>query len=266
VRLGHAVLFFVALTPLVSAAGEEKPPSGNAAHWDYGAESGPAHWAELSPLYVQCGEGTSQSPIDIRNLAVVEVVGGDRLKLDYAPASLRITRNEHVVDLIDNGHTIQVQYDEGSTLLEGGRTFELAQYHFHAPSEHTIEGRSFPMEMHLVHRAGNGELAVIGVLIAVGRHNKAFDPLWANLPKKPGDTRHIEGVTVSVDDLLPGVASHYRYSGSLTTPPCSEGVSWFLGSNPIERSREQIAAFTSIISDNNRPTQPLNGRSVAKVN
>jgi carbonic anhydrase len=237
-------------------------PGVRPAHWGYDAEEGPERWAALSPAYRLCGEGRAQSPIDI---AGAERIDASRIVLDYAAATLRIAHHGHVVDLIDNGHTIQISYDEGSTLVEGDRSFELVQYHFHGPSEHTLEGRAYPMEMHLVHQSSQGELAVLGVLIAEGRHNRAFDPIWENLPHEPGETRHLEEVDVDIDELLPHAASYYRYDGSLTTPPCSEGVRWFVMKDPIELSREQVEAFTSIIHDNSRPTQPLNGRRVAIV-
>ena len=229
------------------------------AHWGYGEDDGPANWAALSSDYVTCASGREQSPIDIAAATTDDPM---QMSKDYKAGSLNIIRQEHVVDVINNGHTIQVNYDEGSNLQFGGVSYELKQYHFHAPSEHTIEGRHYPMEMHLVHQSAAGELAVLGALIEQGNHNPAFEPVWANLPDEVGEEVHHQQLAVNVDDLLPVDHNTYRYRGSLTTPPCSEGVSWFVAVEPIELSANQIAAFTAIFQGNNRPTQPLNDRTV----
>jgi carbonic anhydrase len=144
----------------------------------------------------------------------------------------------------------------------GEASFELEQYHFHAPSEHTVDGRRFPMEMHLVHQAADGEFAVLGVLIDEGAHNAAFDPVFSRLPRRLGERVHLEHVQVDIDDLLPSARHVYRYRGSLTTPPCSEGVRWFVGAQPVELSAGQIETFTSIIHGNNRPLQSRGSREV----
>ena len=228
--------------------------------WHYEGAAGPEHWGALSPKFAACGNGRSQSPIDI----ATAVVGTHDLevKTDLMPASLRIAHHEHVADGINNGHTIQVNYQGGDELTIGNDTYDLVQYHFHSPSEHTVKGRQYPMEMHLVHKAGSGALAVIGVLIEEGDHNAAFDPIWNNLPGRLGVETHYPSVNVDVDALLPTRRASYRYNGSLTTPPCSEGVRWIVMTTPIRLSADQIRAFTSIIHDNSRPTQPLNARPV----
>jgi len=213
----------------------------------------------LSPSYALCGTGREQSPVD---LAGAKVNDKATHSTDYEAADLRIIRQEHVVDVIDNGHTIQVNYDAGSTLQLGEEKYRLVQYHFHAPSEHTVDERHFPMEMHLVHRSAAGRLAVIGVLIEEGAHNPAFDPIWSNLPADTGEEVHLEHVQVDIDELLPESRRSYLYSGSLTTPPCSEGVRWIVGVQPIELSREQIGAFTEIFPANNRPPQPRGERTL----
>lgn len=239
------------------------PPAehgGGPVHWSYGEDDGPASWATLSSDYGTCASGREQSPIDIAAIATGDLVPSG--KKNYQAATLKIIRHEHVTDVINNGHTIQINYDEGSNLQLGAVSYELKQYHFHAPSEHTIEGRHFPMEMHLVHQSAAGELAVLGVLIEQGDHNPAFEPVWANLPDEAGEEVHHEHLAVNVDDLLPANHNTYRYRGSLTTPPCSEGVSWLLAVEPIALSANQIAAFTAIFQGNNRPVQPLNDRTV----
>jgi carbonic anhydrase len=228
--------------------------------WHYEGDEGPAHWGTISAQFASCLSGGAQSPIDI--VAPARRPAPDAVALNFAPASLRIVHHEHVADAINNGHTIQVNYSEGDTLTVGGRAYQLVQYHFHAPSEHTVNGEPFPMEMHLVHTNAEGQLAVIGVLIIEGAHNAAFDPIWANLPVTKGVEHHLEHVKVDVDALLPEARTTYRYEGSLTTPPCSEGVKWFVMTTPIALSKAQIGAFTTLFHGNNRPVQLLNGRLV----
>ena len=228
--------------------------------WHYEGAEGPEHWGKLSPKFATCGSGRSQSPIDIANPKSGSATA--TFKLQFPPSTLSVAHHEHLADGINNGHTIQINYAGADTLTIGNDSYALAQYHFHGPSEHTINGKHSPMEMHLVHKSAAGKLAVVGVLINEGTHNKAFDPVWAKLPKQKGVETHYPAVTVDVDDLLPSVHTSYRYDGSLTTPPCSEGVNWIIMRTPIQLSAEQIRAFTELIPDNNRPVQPLNGRVV----
>jgi carbonic anhydrase len=235
------------------------PATGDPA-WHYEGEAGPATWGTLSPKFAACGEGKAQSPIDIPSAATGSAPA---LRLQFPAAALRIAHHEHVADGINNGHTIQINYDGADTLTIGDQSYALAQYHFHAPSEHTLDGKPFPMEMHMVHKSADDKLAVVGVFIAEGSHNAAFDPVWANLPKEKGVEVHYSAVSVDVDRLLPAARTSYRYDGSLTTPPCSEGVKWVVMTTPVELSGAQIKAFTTLVHDNNRPTQPLNGRTVA---
>ena len=235
---------------------------GQAPHWGYGEADGPARWSTLDADWTICAEGTQQSPID---LGAAESAAAAAPERRYGPTSLRIAHQEHIVDVVDNGHTIQVQIDGDNALVEGGTRYELQQLHFHAPSEHEVGGRAFPMEMHLVHRAADGALAVVGVFIEEGAHNPAFEPIFSDLPTKPGGTRHLEHVEVDVDDLLPPSGAHYRYAGSLTTPPCSEGVTWLVLEEPVALSTAQIAAFTSIFPNNRRPVQPRGARAIGRV-
>ena len=230
-----------------------------APHWSYEGEAGPAHWASLSEEWSPCGGGRSQSPIDIDATAQTDL---PPMTADFAPAQMKIIHHAHVADAINNGHTIQVNYTEGDVLSVGAESFQLVQYHFHSPSEHTVGGRHYPMEMHLVHRSAEGKLAVVGVFIEEGSHNAAFDPIWRNLPATQGTEYHLENVMVDVDELLPAAKTSYRYDGSLTTPPCSEGVKWIIMTTPISLSAEQIGAFQRIVDGNSRPVQPLNGRPV----
>jgi carbonic anhydrase len=246
--------------PAPSTATTAPAPSSDPV-WHYEGDEGPAHWGTISAKFAQCLSGRAQSPIDI--VTTERRATPDALVLKLAPASLRIVHHEHVADAINNGHTIQVNYSEGDTLTVGGGAYRLVQYHFHAPSEHTVNGKPFPMEMHLMHANAEGQLAVIGVLIVEGARNAAFDPIWSNLPATKGVEHHLEHVNVDVDALLPKARTTYRYDGSLTTPPCSEGAQWFVMTTPIALSKAQIGAFTALFHGNNRPVQPLLGRSVS---
>ena len=246
--------------PTAERTGAETPAAAEKPHWDYGPEKGPAAWGSLGPEYVACAEGRSQSPIDIPTASVS--TSTTALRGSYGAAALSIDHHEHVTDVIDNGHTIQVNCDGGGSVTVGEDTYALAQYHFHSPSEHTVDGKSFPMEMHMVHKSADGKLAVIGTLIEEGAANPAFDAVWAHLPAEKGQEVRMPDVMVDVDRLLPAERTAYHYSGSLTTPPCSEGVQWMVMRTPIALSAEQIGKFRGIIAGNNRPTQPLNERPV----
>lgn len=268
----HATPFFL-LVPALLTLGLgacARPPEAGDPHaeslalhegpeWHYEGAEGPEAWGHLDSAWNVCGAGKSQSPID---LSSAEAVSLPALRTGFGPAELRIVHHEHVADAINNGHTIQVNYTDGDTLLLGDTSFLLRQYHFHAPSEHTLDGRHFPMEMHLVHQSDDGALAVVGVFIAEGAHNAGFDPIWEHLPDHRGVERHHPSVRVDVNELLPASHRSYRYEGSLTTPPCSEGVHWIMLAEPIEMSAVQIGDFVSLLGHNNRPTQPLAGRVI----
>jgi carbonic anhydrase len=266
----HHIL--IAAVLLVLAAGCNKsseqeqaqtdPPAAEPAatpHWGYEGAAGPSTWGTLDAAWSLCGTGQSQSPIDIRETVTAELPG---VSAQFQPASLKIIHHEHVADGINNGHTIQVNYEGADIATVGGESFKLLQYHFHSPSEHTVRGQHYPMEMHLVHKSEAGHLAVVAVFIEAGAHNAAFDPVWSNLPTTKGMENHYSNVMVDVDQLLPTNTASYRYDGSLTTPPCSEDVKWIVMATPIQLSEEQIATFRSLIMGNNRPTQPLNGRQI----
>lgn len=247
-------------SPAATTAPADAAHAGGDPHWDYGQEHGPSAWGGLSPKFAACAEGRSQSPIDI---AATTTAALPQLQSAYRPAALRIVHHEHKADVVNTGHSIQVNYAEADSLTVGEETFPLIQYHFHSPSEHTVNGRHSPMEMHLVHKSADGKLAVVGVFIEEGTANAAFDPIWSNLPAAKGVENHLENVKVDVNALLPPARTTYRYDGSLTTPPCSEGVKWFVMTTPIALSGEQIARFRALMSGNNRPVQPLNDRLVS---
>ena len=238
--------------PVVPAAttgpGPEAAPHAAAPHWTYHGEEGPAHWAELAPENARCTTGTSQAPVDVP--AGAKVQAGSALTLAYQPSAIALT---------NNGHTAQVGYDAGSTMTVAGTTYELAQFHFHAPSEHRVNGKAFAMEAHFVHKAASGDLAVLGVLMDAGDENAFLAPWWSAIPAEAGEAR--PAGTVNAADALPADLSHYTYAGSLTTPPCSENVTWVLLKSAVTVSYEQAYRFASLFGASTaRPVQDLNGR------
>ncbi len=229
------------------SAAEQDPP-----HWSYEGESGPEHWGELSPDFLMCSEGWNQSPINLVN----DVRAGlPALEFEYYSAN---------INAINNGHSIQQNMNPGSFLRvpERNLSFELKQFHFHSPSEHTIDGKSFAMEVHFVHADKDGKLAVVGVMIDEGEEHPVLKQLWAFMPENPGEISQ-EPIGIEETNLLPPTREYYAYSGSLTTPPCTEGVRWIVLKTPIQASAEQIATFKKRVGPaTNRPVQPLNARMI----
>jgi carbonic anhydrase len=227
-------------------AGEGRP------HWSYAGSTGPAKWGGLEKEYSACTAGKAQSPIDIREAAVKQADLAP-IQFDYKPSPLAI---------IDNGHTVQINYAPGSFIGANGRRYQLVQFHFHRPSEERLNGKSYPMVAHLVHKDADGNLAVVAVLLATGSENRLIRTLWSNLPKKKDVEVRVEGVGIDAADLLPGDKGYYTFAGSLTTPPCSEGVTWFVLKHPTWISPDEVARFSKLYPMNARPSQPLNGREV----
>ena len=223
----------------VAARDKESP------HWSYEGVTGPDHWGQYFP---QCGTGKSQSPIDIHG----------PFKTIHAP--IHISYKQSNLRILNNGHTVQINYDPGSTLNVHGAEYELLQFHFHKPSEEKITGKAKAMVIHFVHKNKAGKLAVIGALVNEGKANEAIQTLWANLPAEEGKENVVKNVTINASALLPSNLAYYHYIGSLTTPPCTEGVDFYILETPIEMSKEQIAAFP--FQKNARPVQPLNGRQL----
>lgn len=236
-----------------------KPNSARPAHWSYDGTKGPSNWGKLSPVYALCDKGKKQSPINIINS---NAESGIHWNFNYKKSPLKITHNEHVDDIVDNGHTIQVTVEEGSTFILKGRTYHLKQFHFHTLSEHTLEGKHFPMEIHFVHQSDSGQFAVVGVFVEEGKENENIAKIVLNLPEKRGDTKEMKDVDLALQFHLPKTNEAYHYLGSLTTPPCSENVEWLVFKHPIQASQEQISAITNKIGPNNRPLQKLNKRKV----
>ena len=270
-HIANASISVVCVLLCITSCGKAQRVSSHSdmekVEWGYEAKNGPQVWGQLSPEYFLCTEGRHQSPIDLVNPTPAKL---PPIPYNYHPTSMNIRHT---------GHTIEVACPEGSWIEVDGTRYQLLQFHFHAPSEHTVAGKPFEMEAHFVHKSEDGTLAVVGLLIESGRHQVAFDPIWSHLPAVPGETQRIENVTedgslivdprlmFSPNDQITDEApsrfrNYYRYEGSLTTPPCSEGVQWIMLTTPIEMSEAQIAAFKAIIHDNNRPVQPLNGRKL----
>lgn len=243
------------------AAVEEARDEGPAVHWGYEADNGPAQWGSMNPAWSLCAEGRRQSPIDLSNATEIELpVTEIHMPSDQEVAVLN---QAGVLDALDNGHTIQINAKTGEAMTVGDETYALVQFHFHAPSEHTVDGEHFPMEMHFVHQAQDGALAVVGVLIEEGAENPGVASFWGHLANEVGTETAVQIPAEFAQHIFPaGARGAYHYDGSLTTPPCSEGVSWFVQETPTQFSAEQIAAFTAIYDHNNRPAQPLNERTL----
>ncbi len=218
-------------------------------HFGYSGEAGPEHWGSLSPTYATCLDGREQSPVDIPSSAPLNPAS---IKFNYQPSALVIG---------NNGHTIKVDYNQGSSIEVEGTTYNLVQFHFHARSEHALAGNYSPMELHLVHQSADGKLAVVGVLLTSGGEDAAYTPVLAHLPAHEGTPETIPGASINAAGLLPADQTYYRYNGSLTTPPCSEGVSWFVLRAPVQLSTAQIAAFTALYPNDARPVQSFNART-----
>jgi len=219
-------------------------------HWGYEGEGGPSHWGGLKAEYELCGSGKAQSPIDLKDAKKAKLA---KLATSYKKSTFKIN---------NNGHTIQVDLPEGSTAKLSGKEYALVQFHFHAPSENTLDGKSFPMEMHLVHKNADGELAVVGVFIEEGSAHPVIDAIWPNLPTGETDEPVACEGPIDPTGLLPKKKAYYAFNGSLTTPPCSEGVAWHVMADPIQLSSEQILRFTGYYDNNARPVQPLNERAI----
>lgn len=227
--------------------------NSHAAHWTYEGEGGPIRWGRLNPAWTQCENGTRQSPIDIRDGIKVDL---DPVIFDYKPARFSV---------VDNGHTIQVNLGAGNYISVMGRMYELQQFHFHRPSEERVNGQSFQMVAHLVHKNADGKLAVVAVLIEEGKAHGTVQSVWNNLPLEKNEAVS-PAIGMDLNQLLPERREYYTYMGSLTTPPCSEGVLWIVLKEPIQMSSQQIAIFARLYPMNARPLQIQAGRLIKESN
>jgi carbonic anhydrase len=230
--------------------------AAHTAHWSYSGATDAAHWAALDEGFKTCKLGHQQSPIDIVTRAAEKPAEAKPIAFAYAAGA---------AEVVNNGHTVQVNLPEGGSVSIGGTEYKLLQFHFHTPSEEKIDGRNYPLVAHLVHRDAEGHLAVVAVLFKLGHENAALKPVFTHLPPKEGQTAKLEGA-FDAAQLLPPARGYYAFAGSLTTPPCSEEVRWQVLKTPVELSKAQLAAFRKLYTMNARPVQPLNGRQVLDVN
>jgi carbonic anhydrase len=218
--------------------------------WDYDGANGPQKWGSLKSDYASCKLGRNQSPIDIRATTKSTLAP---IEFDYKASPLK---------LIDNGHTIQVNPAAGNGITVAGNRYELLQFHFHTPSEERINGKSYPLVAHLVHKNAEGKLAVVAVLFKEGKENPTLATIWRSLPAEKGHEVTVDTSTIELASALPADRGYYNFAGSLTTPPCSEEVNWFVLKAPVELSAAQLKQFHTVYKHNARPVQSLNGRVV----
>ncbi len=243
--------------------------------WGYEGPAGPSHWSDLGPEYSICEKGMAQSPIDLLHTHKTPL---NDIEFSYKDAPFHVVNNGHTLQEVEplseavksryprHGQTV-LHFDKDSTIMFDDDLYLLEQFHFHVPSEHTIDQRHFPMEMHLVHHNERHEVAVVAVFMEEGKHNPFFETFLEHAPSKVGEVSDDHSHSVNPMTLLPERRSYYRYSGSFTTPPCTEGVIWAVMQDPIEVSVEQIKKFRSLVGhENARPTQPLHKRFVLETN
>jgi carbonic anhydrase len=220
-------------------------------NWSYSGASGPTNWHQLSPANALCRVGRSQSPIAIDGTDPVIM---HRLETDYKVSPL---------DLKNRNRTVSMEYGEGSRLIVGSKRFTLESLSFHTPGEHTVAGERFPVSIQFKHRAPDGSYAIVETLVREGDANLAAQEIWDNMPLEPGQTSKSSKVLINARDLMPTDKSYFRYMGSLTTPPCSEGVHWYVLKRPIELSKAQIDLLIGVTGgENARPLQNRNNRMI----
>jgi carbonic anhydrase len=248
----------LALSGCASAQAPQPLHSKEAPHWTYEGDTGPEYWYALAPEYAIARDGKAQSPIDI--------ITGD-LIVDSEVAKPVIAYSATVFEIENNGHTIELlPAASGNYVVIDGEPYELQQFHFHAPSEHLFDGSFFDMELHLVHKNAQGNLAVLGIMLSQGEHNEILGEIFENLPQEiTGEGTVKPEVEINLADLFTGNEAVYRYDGSLTTPPCTEGVKWNIVAEPVEMSIQQIDAFGALYKGNNRPVQNRYERPVYAV-
>ncbi|NKI69135.1 carbonic anhydrase family protein [Collimonas pratensis] len=238
-------LLATAMTPALA--------SESGVHWSYHGKADPTHWADGVPANAACSSGQRQSPIALSEASAQRVASKD-FTIHYEAGS---------VALLNNGHTVQANVsDANDTIVFKGETYKLDQFHFHTPSEHTLDGQSYPMELHLVNKSSSGRITVLGIFIKEGEGNPALEPVFVDLPASQATAGRQAQVDIAA--LLPNDKKALVYTGSLTTPPCSEPVNWIVLEQPITMSKQQIAGFKAIFHDNHRPLQKLNHRQVSE--
>ncbi|MDR2795903.1 MAG: carbonic anhydrase family protein [Spirochaetaceae bacterium] len=252
--LARLAVFSIA-TLVFSACATARTPDAEAPHWSYEGETGPDNWYLLDPAYAIARDGKAQSPVDIVTADLTADPGIGKPLISYSETSFEVENNGHTIEL--------TPVTDGNTISIDGEIYALRQFHFHAPSEHSVDGKFFDMELHLVHGNEGGGLAVLALMIAEGPVNETLAALFDNLPGEVGGEE--TEVKINLADIFTGAGTAYRYDGSLTTPPCSEGVKWTVYMPPITLSRAQIDAYLSIYNGNKRPVQNRYGRPIYKA-
>jgi len=223
--------------------------------WSYQGDTGPANWGKLSEEFSTCSTGKNQSPINVDPLKNVIEAKQKPIHFDY-----NVLVPERI---INTGHSVQVDMRSGGKITVDGKDFKLKQFHFHTPGEHKIAGTPFPMEIHFVHVSDDGQIAVVAVPLKPGRPHPTVASLWRYLPQKAGESRELPNNAVNSLQLEKDISNYYRYNGSLTTPPCSEGVIWIIKRAPVSVSKWQVKVLEKVLGyPNNRPLQPANARLV----
>ena len=247
-RKGLIAATGIATSSLFGCSTLTSATKGKGKSWGYIGEKGPENWGTLSSEFEVCQSGKNQSPINLESAVDADLPA---LNIDYKDTPLRI---------INNGHTIQVNYQPGSFLTLDNEPYELLQFHFHHPSEHKVDGEALPMELHLVHKNKKGALAVIGVFLKEGEANPTLQKVWRAMPMKKSREQTVSNVNINASDLLPEDRDYYRYFGSLTTPPCSETVNWIVLKESVEISSPQVKKFAQAFPMNARPVQLVQRR------
>ncbi|MCK5810918.1 MAG: carbonic anhydrase family protein [Cocleimonas sp.] len=231
---------------------KEKKQAHAAPHWGYAGAEGAENWGKLSPKFAACEAGRNQSPIDLK-----EVVDADLPAIKFKYTMLSPT------DIVNNGHTVQVNLWSGGEITLDDEVFTLKQFHFHTPSENTINGKHFPLEAHLVHLNKKNEIAVVAIMFEPGKDDELLTALWKNIPLKAGESHRLDATALRAMEFESELKSYYRFNGSLTTPPCTEGVRWIVMKTTRHISKAQLSVFEKALTEpNNRPVQPLNARVV----
>lgn len=244
-----------AVTGNKTLASKEVPQHSGEIHWSYDGEAGPTSWGKLKPEFSMCALGKRQSPINIADGSTLEGPA-EPIQFNYSPSNATV---------VNNGHTIQVDMQGENSITVRGSTYRLLQFHFHTPSEEQIDFKRYPMVAHLVHKNDDGQLAVVALLMDVATTNPLIDKVWTYMPLEVNDRVRMPRDFLNLTELLPSDQRYYQFMGSLTTPPCSEGVLWLVMKKPIQISKEQHKLFTQLYAFNARPVQPLNGRTVREA-
>ena len=244
----YPAIFCVIATVFLAACGTTESVEGGMTKWGYTGESGPGNWGNLAEEFALCEEGLRQSPI---NISGAEGQISSEVTGSYGESTLVVMNKGSTPKVLANGY-----------LSVGGKRYDLLQLHFHVPSEHTAKGNAYAMEVHFVHRSSDGQFAVLGAFMWAGAENPALARILEHVPATVGDKVEVSGVAINPADLLPASGMGHTYPGSLTTPPCTEGITWFVLTEPVDVSEAQITAFRSRFGESARPTQPINGRTV----